>query len=223
MGVHDGHRERLKQRFRETGLENFQEHEVLELLLFFAIPYRDTNGLAHRLLEEFGSLAAVCDASPARLKRVPGVGENAATLLNLISPLTRRYLISVEGEIGALDSVEKLGRYLLPRFRGLRQETVYLLCLDAKYRLLRSIRMGDGDMNFVHINLRRAIQLALDAGAVYTVLSHNHTSGVALPSENDLQTTRELSRLMKEMGITLLDHIIIAEDDFVSMRQSNQI
>ncbi len=223
MGTHDGHRERMRQRFRETGLEGFQEHEVLEMLLFFAIPYRDTNALAHRLLEEFGSLAAVCDAPAEKLRAFPGVGENAATLLNLISPLTRRYLISAEGPAGALDSIERLGRFLVPRFRGLRREVVYLLCLDAKYKPLQCTRLGEGGISFAHVDLRQVVELALESRAVYVVLAHNHTSGVALPSEDDRYTTQALKKRLAALDIILRDHIIVAEDDFVSMYQSGQL
>ena len=223
MGTHDGHRERMRRRFRETGLDGFQDHEVLELLLFYAIPYRDTNLLAHQLLAAFGTLAAVCDAPPEKLMTFPGLGESGAALLNLVSPLTRRYLQSAEGTHGALDSVDLLGRFFLPKYRGLRRETAYLLCLDAKYKPLQCVRLGMGSVNFAHIDLREVVQAALESRAAYVVLSHNHTSGLALPSTEDLRTTRELKKRLAALDIVLLDHIIVADGDFVSLFQSGQI
>jgi len=223
MGMHDGHRERLRRRFRDTGLESFQEHEVLELLLFYAVPYRDTNALAHELLAAFGSLSAVCDAPLEKLTTFPGLGESGATLLNLVSPLTRRYLQSAEGTEDVLDNAERIGRFFLPRYRGLRREVAYLLCLDAKFKPVQCVRLNTGGISFAHVDLREVVQTALESGAVYTVLAHNHTSGVALPTREDQCTTRELQKRLAALDIRLLDHIVVADGDFVSMHQSGML
>lgn len=223
MGENDGHRSRLRERFWETGLESFQEHEVLELLLFYAIPYRDTNALAHRLINEFGSLAAVCDAPMEKLTSFPGIGDHAATLLNFVSPLTRRYLASFQGHDAPLNSTQALGQFLQARFCGLRTEVVYLLCMDAKYKPLQCSRVGNSGLSFAHVDLRQAIEMALKCKATFVVLGHNHPSGIALPSEADLTTTKVFQEQFASLGIRLVDHLIFAEDDFVSLYESGNL
>ena len=131
MSVHQGHRERMKQRFLKEGLDGFADHEVLELLLFYAIPQRDTNDLAHRLIDRFGSLDAVLDAPREELLSVKGVGENTATLLTLATWIYRRYLISAQREPVRVDSTDKAKALLWPRFVGEKDEVVYMLCMDS--------------------------------------------------------------------------------------------
>ena len=144
MSVHEGHRERLKRRFLQEGLDNFDEIQVLELLLFYAIPRRDTNPLAHRLLDQFGSLAGVLEAPASTLGQVPGIGENAATLLQLITAVSRYYMICRASVGQPLNTVERCGAYLTPRFFGLRDEAVCALCLDAKCKPLACRILGPG-------------------------------------------------------------------------------
>ena len=136
MSIHDGHRQRLKDRFRQEGLDKFDEIQVLELLLFYAIPQRDTNPLAHRLLDHFGSLAQVLEAPVEELEKISGVGANAATLLSLTTALARYYMVNRGTQTAILTSTEMCGDYLLPHFVGRRNETVFLLCLDAKCKVL---------------------------------------------------------------------------------------
>lgn len=135
MGLHDGHRQRLLQRFLREGLDGFDEHNILELLLFYAIPRKDTNELAHRLMDDFGSLAGVLDASAQELQQVEGVGENTAGFLKLLPELTRVYYSQKQQDL-CLASTEQAGRFLLPRFIGRQEETVLLTCLDGKCRVL---------------------------------------------------------------------------------------
>ena len=134
MGVHDGHRSRMKERFRGHGLENFNDINALELLLFYAAPRRDTNGMAHALLERFGSFSAVLEANEQELLAVPGIGENAVTLLRLIPEVSRRYLLDKTPSNEPIDSAEAAGRYFIPRFMYETEETVYALLLDARKR-----------------------------------------------------------------------------------------
>lgn len=223
MGIHNGHRDRLKERFLTMGLDGFDDHQALELLLFYALPQQDTNPLAHELLSRFGSLAGVCDATPDQLCSVPGVGRHTAILLSLVPEFTRRYLLSQADGLGCLNTVEKIGAYLLPRFHGRHIEEAYLLCLDAKYKVLGCTRVSEGGPNFTHIDMRRVVETALHSKAVAVVLAHNHPSGVAVPSPEDHETTRALFRQLQVLGITLLDHIIVADADYVSMNQSGML
>jgi len=216
--IHQGHRQRLKERFCKEGLEHFSDIQVLELLLFYAVPRRDTNPLAHELLDTFGSLRGVLEASPDDLVSVKGLGEGAAQLLALIPQLLKRYFASTQGNEEILDTTTACGRYLVPRFFMAREELVYLLCLDAKCKLLDCRMLQSGTVNKVGISVRKIMEVALRMGATSVILAHNHTSGIALPSQEDLDTTRRLWSALNAAGIKLADHIIVAGDDFVSMR-----
>ncbi len=217
MSVHEGHRERMKNRFSEHGLENFDDHNVLELLLFYALPRGDINPLAHALLDRFGSLAAVFDAPADELKKVAGIGHNTAILIKLIPQVSRRYLMSRAAFDDILDSAKKAGAYLLPRFYAERDEIVYLVCLDAKCKVVSSKMLFRGSVNSASVSIRKIVEMALACNATSVILAHNHTSGIALPSHEDKQTTRRVSQALKAVDITLADHIIVADDDFVSL------
>lgn len=220
MSIHNGHRQRMKARFLEEGLDHFDEVQVLELLLFYCIPRQDTNPLAHALLEHFGSFSAVMEATPEELQKVPGIGEGAATFLPLVMQAGRYYLTSLQQRVTILSSVEKCGNYLAPFFYGRKNETVFLLCLDAKCKVLCCREVGEGSVNSAAVPIRRIVQMALGANATSVVLAHNHPSGLALPSADDIQTTRNLAAALKAVEITLADHIVVADNDFVSMFQS---
>ena len=220
MNVHEGHRQRKRKQFLVSGLDAFQEHEVLELLLYYAIPRKDTNPIAHALLKKFGSLDAVFSAPVEELMRVEGIGENAAALIRLILPLYRRIRISATAEETILNSTEKAGAFFVSRFAGERTEVMYQACLDAKGKLLSVTKLSTGDVNFVHADIRSIVQNALLCHASAVILAHNHPSGVALPSDADNAVTLQVHQVLQGVGVVLFDHIIVADDDFVSLRQN---
>ena len=220
MSIHDGHRQRLKSRFRKEGLDNFSEINVLEMLLFYCIPRQDTNPLAHALLEHFGSLPKVFEATPEELENVPGVGEHIATFLPLVTAAGRYYQACKQKDVKILSTIHDCGNYLLPQFHGRRNETVFLLCLDAKGKVLACKMIGEGSVNSAGVPIRRVVEVALAHNASAVVLAHNHPSGLALPSIEDEETTRVLARALQAVEIVLTDHLIIADNDFVSMVQS---
>ena len=220
MSIHDGHRQRLKNRFREEGLDHFEEHEVLELLLYYTIPRKDTNPIAHELMNRFGSLAQVLEARPEELAKVPGMGDAAATFLSLITSVGRYYLVNRTIQETILPSIEKCGQYLVPFFHGRRNEMVYILCLDAKCKVLCCKEMGEGSVNSAGVPIRRIVEAALGANATSVILAHNHPSGFALPSGEDVQTTKRVALALDAVEIQLVDHIVVADDDFVSLAQS---
>ena len=220
MSVHDGHRERLKKRLLEQGLNAFDDHNVLELLLFFSMPRKDTNPLAHALIEHFGSLEAVLEAPTDELLKLGGIGENTAALIKLIPEISRRYAINKNRFDGILNSTEVAGSYLSARYQFERDEVVYVVCLDAKLRVLSCKELFRGDVNSTEVSVRKIAELALAKNASSVIISHNHTSGIALPSREDEITTRRIKTALESMGIALTDHIIVAGDDFVSMADS---
>ena len=218
--IHKGHRARRKEQFREHGLGAFADHEVLELLLFFAVPQKDTNPIAHRLLDRFGSLDAVLSAPPDELESVEGVGEHASTLLALLLPTVRRAYLTSRRESVVLTNVESMGRYFCAMFFGARQEVFYEACLDAKGKLLRCFKVAEGSVDAVNINVRCIVENALRCHATAVALAHNHPSGVALPSPDDNAATLMACDALRSVGVELLDHIIVADNDFVSLRQN---
>ena len=217
MNIHDGHRERMKKRFIEHGLENFDDHSVLELLLFYALPRVDVNPIAHKLINKFGSLSAVFDAPADELAKVDGLSTNTALFIKLIPQVSRRYLMSRSSFEDILDSTEKAGRYLMPYFFAERDEIVYMVCLDAKCKVLNCKRLFEGSVNSANVSIRKIVENALLFNATSVIIAHNHTSGIALPSEEDKLTTRRIENALRAVDIGLTDHIIVADDDFVSL------
>ena len=222
MSIHDGHRERTRQRYIQEGLDGFNDHEALELLLYHCIPRKDTNKLAHGLINEFGGIAQVLSASPEQLKTVSGVGDATAAFLAFINDF-QRYLQTKqkEAEIKALTTLEMCGEYLWPRFQSRRNEVVYMLCLDAKCKVLDCRLLGEGSVNSAAVPIRRIVEVALNMNASSVILAHNHPKGVALPSAEDVQTTRVLATALHAVDVLLADHMIYSDDEYISMRQSN--
>ena len=223
MGIHDGHREKMRQRFLKSGLDAFADHEALELLLYYAIPRRDTNPIAHALMERYGSLSAVLAAPVEDLKKVEGVVESAAILLKLAPQLYRKAKMSDAEQETVLSSVERVGAYLLERFAGEKNEVVYQLCLDRKGKLLACKKLGEGGVTSADLDIRRLVENALLTGASAVVLAHNHPSGVALPSRDDYAATDRAKTAWAVVDVALIDHIIVADGDFVSMSDSGYL
>ncbi len=216
--VHQGHRARQRKKLLENGPRAFADHELLEMLLYYAIPRRDTNELAHRLLERFGSLQGVFSAPVEELSTVEGVGENAAVLLSLVPQIWQRSLQGASERI--LNSVDKCGEYFADLLSGSRREMLWQVCLDGKGKVLSSRCLAEGDVSMAAVSVRQVVEYALRAGAVAVVLAHNHPSGVALPSQEDCATTRLIRDALRTMNIQLVDHIIVADRDYVSMAAS---
>lgn len=223
MGIHDGHRKRLKEEFLRGGLENVPEHRALELLLCYAIPQGDVNPLAHRLMERFGSLAGVLDATPEDLMQVSGVGEHTAVLLKLIPAMGACYLRSRTEEGVVVRTTEDARTVFEPYFFGARSERVCVASLDAKYKLLGVAMISEGSVNGAEITTRKVVEEAFSKNATVLLLAHNHTSGLAIPSEADLQTTRLLAGRLRGLGLYLQDHLVFCDDEVTSMRDSGML
>lgn len=223
MPEHTGHRQRMRQQLFTSGMDSLSDVQVLEVLLYYAIPRADTNPIAHRLLSRFGSLSGVLEAAPQELLQVEGMGEASAQLIALIPQLERRHFIDRSGPAKILNSTSKCGQYLVPFFHGEQEEVVYLLCLDAKCKVLACVPVHRGSITSAAISVRKIVQTALNQNAASVVLAHNHPSGYALPSPEDLETTRTLQGALQAVGIALADHIIVADDDFVSLADDGHL
>ena len=220
MGIHDGHREKRREQFLSAGLDSFADHEVLELLLFYAIPRRDTNETAHRLMERFGSLDAVFSAPVEELCKVEGIGRNAAALITLVPRVYGRVKRSAAERETVLNTTRKAGRYLMDQLAAEKEEKLYELCLDRKGKLLACRRISEGSVSGTAVDVRRIVENALLTGASAVILGHNHPSGVALPSAEDVSATMRVRKALEAVDVPLVDHIIVADEDFVSMADS---
>ncbi|MBR6186421.1 MAG: DNA repair protein RadC [Clostridia bacterium] len=210
MSEHAGHRSRLRARYKREGLAGFAPHEVLELLLTYALPRIDTNLIAHALIEKFGSLSGVLEASPQELERVPGVGPQASTLLSMMVPLLRLYEQEKLLPKKRFKTYPDLRAYCRTLFLGAENEQFYLLCLDARLNLLSVRMIAAGTPNQVRVEPRLVAQELLRCGAVGAVISHNHPSGFSFPSQEDIDLTRQIGETLEKMDIRLYDHIVIA-------------
>lgn len=217
--VHEGHRERIRQRFREQGLLGFAEHEILELLLTFAIARKDVNPLAHELIAQFGSLAGVLEADERELMRVKGIGENAASLLTLMPELFAAYQRSALGERPVVSNLQQARAFCRPLFFGAHEELVYAICLDKNDRVIHPALLRRGTVDEVAIYPREIVELVVRYHAHAVLLTHNHPSGQASPSQADYETTRRISTALSAIGVTLLDHLILTDTDMYSMKR----
>ena len=217
---HSGHRDRLRERYLTEGLDNFPPHNVLELLLFYSVPRRDTNVLAHRLIEQLG----VLNAAPEQLAQVEGIGMNAALHLHLVADIARRYYAEAisppPNDAERSDLMRYYGKKLVAACNGLPEETLYLVCLDNNLREICTDRISTGAPNAIQLPGRRIAELALRHHAPSILLAHNHPRGIAIPSREDISATLSLRDALRTISIDLIDHFIIAGNDYVSMAQS---
>lgn len=223
MGVHEGHRERMRERFFQHGLETFNEIEALEMLLYYAIPRKDTNPLAHALLDRFGSLDYVLSASEEELCEVPGISERTAALLMMVPQITQLSEVNRANRIKDVTRTEDAVHFLIPRFRNQRREILLLLCLNSQKQITHVEVMNKGAVNYVTFDPRRVVEVALKRQAVSVILAHNHPDGPALPSKEDDSATSQVYRALNTVGINLYDHIIIAGEDYASYRRSGAL
>ena len=222
--LHTGHRSRLRRRFIEAGLDTFEDHQILELLLFFAIPRRDTNELAHMLLRRHGSFSGVLDADPKDLAESEGIGEGAATLLSLLPAVARRYQHDrCEHRKSSLNSTERVAEFIVPLMVGRTDEVFYVVCLDTQLRAVFPAMVTRGSVNQAHIEPRHVVEAALRHKAHAVVLAHNHPTGTAKPSTADHRVTKTLVDALGLIGIRVLDHIIVAGEDWFSFARAGDL
>lgn len=222
--VHAGHREKMRDRFiRDKGFENFEDHQILELLLYYANSRSDTNPLAHELLDQFGSLKGVLEARPEQLMTVKGVGKQAATLISMVVPLTRVWHRCTMEEPDRVGNSREAEHYCLSILAGERTERFYVVALNAQCKVLGRRRISEGSLSEVSAYPRMVMETALNYNAHSVLLCHNHPGGTCAPSSEDIASTLQLQRLLNGVGILMLDHIIVAGDRTYSMIQHGDI
>lgn len=217
---HIGHRQRLKERFKRQDLDGFNPINVLELILFYSVPRKDTNPLAHRLLDRFGNIPNVFEASYEDLMTVRGVTENTALMLKLMLSFCRYYTCEKGSNSACITSIDGAGEYVAPMFIGVTDEVAILVMLDSKGKVLLTQKLSEGTKDSTPITPRKVAEIALRNGAQKVILAHNHPGGIAIPSKEDFTATSEVEKVLALFGIRLLDHIVVADGDYVSFRQS---
>ncbi len=211
--IHDGHRERLKAKFRNDP-KSLEDHEMLELMLFNALPRVNTNEIAHYLIERFGSIRGVMNASIIELTQIKGIGENSALLIKETAELVSRYaLSSVDYKKTPLESYNTLVPYLTALFIGADVERCYLVLFDRSKRLISVNLLAGGNANRAIIDMTKIAELVANRRTRYVVLAHNHPYGNTSASGDDIQTTNKIKHFLASMDIELIDHFIIADNN----------
>ncbi|MBO5726564.1 MAG: RadC family protein [Clostridia bacterium] len=222
--LHDGHRDRVKDKFlaNDGFPKGTPDHEMLELLLFYSIPRKDTNDIAHELISTFGSLAGVLKASADELMQVKGITKNSAVLIKSILELSHRYNDIVKSKASIFASTEEIGTYLLGQYAGVTDEVMTVLSVNGNGEMFSFDEVMRGDISRVGLSTRKIIEIVLRTKATSVILAHNHPSGIALPSEGDLTATVTVKNALEHIGVNLLDHFIVVEGDFVSLAISEK-
>ncbi len=221
--LHKGHRKRLKKELiTEKFPEGIADHRILENLLFYGIPRKDTNPIAHDLLNTFGSFHAVFEAEAEDLLQIKGMTENSVALIKLILPILRRYEDKKIDDKKVFESIEEIGEYLVKRHLGYREEVFIATTFTAEGTKISSEIVTKGDVNTVSVAMKSIVRISLRDNASSIVLSHNHVVGTALPSKEDIDATIQINKILSSIGVRLLDHIIVAGNDFISLRQSKE-
>ena len=220
MGEHDGHRERFKELSLRAGLENLPSHNLFELLLYYVIPRKDTNEIGHALEKRFGSIKNVFDADYDELIKIDGIGHHAATFLKLMPQFTKLYLLSKNSGGEPLGCSTQAGEYFLLQYIGINVETVLLVTLDAQNRVIKCHELFVGSVNSTYVDKRKIVEIAMKDNAASLILAHNHPDGFAIPSKEDIATTTSVHALLKSVNVNFNDHIIVADNQFVSLADS---
>lgn len=215
--MHEGRRKRLRYRFREFGIDNFAEHEALELMLYYVIPRADTNPLAHALIDEFGSFSDVLDADFKDLLKVKGVGENVALFLKLFPQVFNYYSKNKNKQNPVLLNSTMAGEYAVSFIGERIYEVFVIICLDAQRKVLSAKIIDEGTVSETFVHPRKVAEYVLRENAHSVIIAHNHPSGTLHPSEDDLVLTKKLCSMFEYMGIPVIDHIIVANGKFASM------
>jgi len=221
--LHNGHRHRVKTRYLTEGLDGFEDHQVLELMLFYSIPMKDTNELAHEMIREFGSLAGLFEAKPKDICKRCGVSESTSILVSMIPSLSRRYFKGKWGTKPALDSSSKAGEYTVSLFAGRTYEAFFVICLDAQNRVNYAALVHEGTINEAPVYPRLIVEAVLRHQANSVILAHNHPGGTLQPSRADIEVTNKIVAALESISVKVVDHIIIAGEKYYSFRENGSI
>lgn len=216
----DGHRKRLKERYKNTGFDSFSDHEVIELMLFYAIPYSDTKGMAKAILDEFGNIRYLFEATVEEISSRCKVSEHVAIMLSLAFSSYKIYLKSSEN-FTVLNSTASVHRYLQVFFAGEKVECFYIICMDQKNRLIKPCLISRGSTTSTQIYIRNIVEAVIKSDATKVILAHNHPSGHIEPSSSDIDATKQITRVLHSIHVEVVDHLVVSDNNFFSFYKNN--
>ena len=216
--VHAGHRDRMKERYLVSGAKSFATHDLLEMLLYYGIPQKDTNSLAHDMINHFGSLEGVISSTPEELMTIPGIKKHAAVLISLIAEINRRCEIEKMSSRPLLNTSTKVEQYIKPFFDNLSIEKLYALYLDNGLKLIKCVCISEGTVNSNNPSIKSIVENAIKYRASGVMLAHNHPSGLAIPSKEDIATTRDIEVALRFVQVNLVEHFIVADGKCVPIK-----
>jgi len=217
---HEGHRDRLRKKFSRSGFDGFHDYEILELLLTYAIPRKDTKTIAKALIARFKTIKNVLDAPVEKLKEIEGVGDNISVFLRILRDTISEYYKDIVDETKVFNTLDQLVDYLKAIIGGKQNEIVHVLYLNSKNELLHSENLGEGTVSEAVAFPRKIVEGALKHNATSIMLAHNHPGGLAEPSDNDNRLTDAVKKALLTINVTLQEHIIISDNGFYSYRKS---
>lgn len=223
QNIHAGHRNRLKEEIIASDITDLKPPvKLLEMLLFYGTPQKDTSPMAHELIKTFGSFSGVLEADIDDIAKVSGITRNSASLIKLMLPILRTYTLEKYQFGETLTDLDQIGDYIFGKYYAVNKECLSLLCLNHLGRVLSFEIIMSGSVDSVGLSVRDVVSKAIKSNATAVVIAHNHPGGVALPSKQDIIVTRELRRALSTISVELLDHIILSTDDYVSMATSDE-
>ncbi|MBR5536013.1 MAG: hypothetical protein IKU60_05125 [Clostridia bacterium] len=216
----EGHRQRMRNRFYKEGIDHFEPHEVLEMILYFTIPRKDTNPMAHMLIEKFGSFHGVLEANREELFKA-GLTENTVALLNMVPAFSNYYMQSHTKGATHLPDFISAGTYAVNKIGERTNEVFAVICLDIHRKILNFEILGEGTVTSASVPPRKIAECALRNNATKIILVHNHPGGSLIPSAEDIALTSSLRNMLTPFNVGIVDHIIVANGHFTSMSGQN--
>ncbi len=217
--IHKNHRARMREKFLSDHGENMPDHELLEIILFGCVPRRDTNAVAHALIDKFGSLSGVFASSVQELKTVSEIGDTAAVYIKAFSQINKRLSCEIKnGDV--FTTYGEIGEYFTKLFKYETVEKLYLLLFDKKGRIIKKVIVAEGDLSQAHLNMRVIIENAVSKNAYSAAIAHNHPSGIIHPSIEDKTLTVIVEQQLSLLGIHFIDHYIVSDDSFVGIKEN---
>lgn len=220
--IHAGHRARMREKLQKGGPDALADHEFLEMMLYYVHTRKNTNDEAHRLIDEFGSLPNVIDAEYDDLIKIDGIGDTTAGFITFIHDLMSRYYKQKFTDSVVLDSPDKIGDYITAHYLTVTHEEFAILTFNSRFGFINFHTIEKGSPDKVSINIRRIVDFCVRDNAANLVICHNHPGGIAMPSNADIDVTIKIVDTLKGLGLRVLDHIIAAGNDYISMAASRQ-
>lgn len=215
--VHEGHRDRVRQKIRVNGIDSLPDHEVLEYLLFMVTPRKDVNGLAHELIDKFGGFDRVLDASESDLLTVKGVTKTAALFLSSYTSIYNKYLQSKESKKAVINTLPELSKFFINRIGNSNVEVLLVACFDVHFKIKRVLDYTSNDVSKVMNSPKQILSDIVKTNCSFVAIAHNHPGGVLHPSHGDLQMTYNVYRQLQVLDIRFLDSLVITCSNAMSI------